>query len=39
MRMPRLTAFLTATAVFVSAFTFAAQAAEEVHVLNWKGYG
>src|SRR3954447_16323090 len=39
MRMPRLTAFVAAAAVFVSAFTPAAQAAEEVHVLNWKGYG
>ncbi|TKB18069.1 MAG: ABC transporter substrate-binding protein [Mesorhizobium sp.] len=39
MRMPRLTAFLAATAVVVSAFTLSAQAAEEVHVLNWKGYG
>jgi len=38
MRMPRLTALLTATAVFTTALTLAASAAE-VHVLNWKGYG
>ncbi|TIM21897.1 MAG: spermidine/putrescine ABC transporter substrate-binding protein, partial [Mesorhizobium sp.] len=38
MRMPKLTAFLTATAVVTSVFTLAATAAE-VHVLNWKGYG
>ncbi|SIT59344.1 Extracellular solute-binding protein family 1 [Mesorhizobium prunaredense] len=38
MRMPKLTAFLTATAVFTSVLTLAATAAE-VHVLNWKGYG
>ncbi|TIU14736.1 MAG: spermidine/putrescine ABC transporter substrate-binding protein, partial [Mesorhizobium sp.] len=38
MRMSKLTAFLTATAVFTSALTLAATAAE-VHVLNWKGYG
>jgi spermidine/putrescine transport system substrate-binding protein len=38
MRMPKLTAFLTATAVFTSVFTLAARA-DEVHVLNWKGYG
>ena len=36
--MPELTALLTATAVFTSALAFAAQA-DEVHVLNWKGYG
>ena len=38
MRIPELTAMLTATTVFVSAFSFAAQA-DDVHVLNWKGYG
>ena len=38
MRMPRLTTLLTATTVLVSAFTLAAQA-DDVHVLNWKGYG
>ena len=38
MRMPDLTALLTATAVFTSALAFAAKA-DEVHVLNWKGYG
>ncbi len=38
MRMPELTALLTATAVFTSALAFAAKA-DEVHVLNWKGYG
>jgi len=38
MRMPELTALLTATAVFTSALAFAARA-DEVHVLNWKGYG
>lgn len=38
MRMPELTAMLTATAVFTSALSFAALAGE-VHVLNWKGYG
>jgi spermidine/putrescine transport system substrate-binding protein len=38
MRMPAFTAILTATAVFTSALVFAAQA-DEVHVLNWKGYG
>jgi spermidine/putrescine transport system substrate-binding protein len=37
MRMPELTAILTATA-FTAALTFAARA-DEVHVLNWKGYG
>ncbi len=36
MRMPALTALLTAAAVFASAF---AAEADEVHVLNWKGYG
>jgi len=38
MRMPDLTALLTATAVLTSALAFAAKA-DEVHVLNWKGYG
>ena len=38
MRMPDLTALLTATAVFTSALAFAVKA-DEVHVLNWKGYG
>lgn len=36
--MTRLTALLSATIVLVSAFSFAASA-EELHVLNWKGYG
>mgnify|MGYP001056583727 CR=1 FL=1 len=36
MRMPALTALLTAAAVLTSAF---AVKADEVHVLNWKGYG
>ncbi|RJG41304.1 ABC transporter substrate-binding protein [Mesorhizobium sp. DCY119] len=38
MRMTRLIATLTATTVFASILVFAAQA-DEVHVLNWKGYG
>ncbi|WP_352658984.1 ABC transporter substrate-binding protein [Mesorhizobium sp. M0621] len=38
MRMPRLTALLTATAVITSVLTLTASAAE-IHVLNWKGYG
>ncbi|TIP74605.1 MAG: ABC transporter substrate-binding protein [Mesorhizobium sp.] len=38
MCMPKLTAFLAATAVFASALTLTARA-DEVHVLNWKGYG
>lgn len=38
MRMPEMTAMLTATAVFASVFAASAGAAE-VHVLNWKGYG
>ena len=38
MRMPELTAILAATAVFTSALLSGARA-DEVHVLNWKGYG
>jgi spermidine/putrescine transport system substrate-binding protein len=38
MRMSELTALLTATAVFTSALAFTSRA-DEVHVLNWKGYG
>jgi len=38
MCMPRLTAILTATAVVTCLLTLAAQA-DEIHVLNWKGYG
>ena len=36
--MNRLLAIMTATTVLVSAFATSAQA-DEVHVLNWKGYG
>ncbi len=36
--MTRLTALLSAATVLVSAFSFAASA-DELHVLNWKGYG
>ncbi|WP_353646722.1 ABC transporter substrate-binding protein [Mesorhizobium sp. WSM2239] len=38
MRKPKLFAILAAAATFTSAFAFAVQA-DELHVLNWKGYG
>src|SRR5688572_18866197 len=38
MRIPRVLAVLAAAATFTSALALAAQA-DELHVLNWKGYG
>ena len=38
MRMPKILAVLAAAATFTSALALAAQG-DELHVLNWKGYG